>query len=274
MSPFAYLISGSVVALITLRKGTAFGLQTIIGSLLVLLFLSLLAGLPASLSLAYALVIWLPVWLSSTSLRLSEMQGLLLLTVGMLVISLILATYIVVDDVTGWWQEWLDIMLEKLVPPDQLVRYQEALKPASDLINAMMAVGLMLNILMSVLCGRWWQSRLFNQGAFRKEFYALRLPAVILLVSAFVVVLMFVVTEQWQGMLRDILIVMIFMYLIQGISSVHRSVDKYKLSTGWLVAMYVLLILLPHMGLFIACLGMTDVYMSWRRKNNGAGIES
>ena len=274
MPPFAYLISGSVVALITLRKGMAFGLQTIIGSLLVLQLFSLLAGLPLSLSLAYALVIWLPVWLSSTSLRLSELQGLLLLTAALLAISLIVVTYLVVDDVAAWWKEWLNIMLEKAVPPDELVRYQDALKPAAQLINAMMIVGLMLNIIMSVLCGRWWQSRLFNEGAFRREFYALRLPVMMLPVSGLIVILMFIVPAPWHGMLRDILIVMIFMYLIQGISSVHRNVGKYKLSTGWLIAMYVMLIVLPQIGLFISCLGMTDIYLNWRRKNNGAGIES
>ena len=249
----------------------AYGLQTIIASVLVLSLFSLLAGLPWSLSLAYALVIWLPVWFSSSSLRLSEQQALLLLTVGILAVSMIIATYIVIDDVTAWWQKWLDIMLEKTVPPDEVVRYQDALKSAVPLVNAMMYVGLMLNITLSVLLGRWWQSRLFNQGAFRKEFYALRLPSLLLPISALIVVLMLVLEEPWHGMFRDILLVMIFMYLIQGISSVHRNVDKYGLSTAWLVSMYILLVLMPQMGLFIACLGMTDIYMNWRRKNSGAG---
>ena len=69
------------------------------------------------------------------------------------------------------------------------------------------------------------------------------------------------------------MVVLMFMYLIQGISSVHRNVDKLKLSTAWVVSMYCLLMLLPQMALFIACLGMTDVYVGWRRGKIGSKNE-
>lgn len=274
MPPFAYLISGSVIALITLRKGGAIGLQTLIASLLVLQVFSVVVGLPLQLSLAYALVIWLPVWFSSTALRLSERQGLLLLTVGLLAVSLIVAAYIIIGDVATWWQQWLDVMLEKAVPPERIDQYKEVLEPAAAMVNAMMVAGLMLNIVMSVLCARWWQSRLFNPGVFQKEFYALRLPPAILPASAMIVLLVFTLGEPWRDMFRDIMVILMFMYLIQGISSVHRNVDKLKLSTAWIVSMYCLLILVPQMGLLIACLGMTDVYVVWRRKKYGSENES
>jgi Predicted membrane protein (DUF2232) len=274
MPPFAYLISGSVIALVTLRKGGAIGLQTLIASLLVLQVFSVVAGLPLQLSLAYALVIWLPVWFSSTALRQSERQGILIITVGLLAASLIVAIYIIIGDVSSWWQQWLDVMLEKALPPERIGQYKEVLEPAAAMVNAMMIAGLMLNVVMSVLCARWWQSRLFNPGVFQKEFYALRLPSAILPVSAMIVLLVFTLAEPWRGMFRDIMVILMFMYLIQGISSVHRNVDKLNLSTAWIVSMYCLLLLLPQMGLFIACLGMTDVYVDWRRKKIGSENES
>ena len=157
------------------------------------------------------------------------------------------------------------ILLEKAVPPENIEQYQEVLAPAAGMINGMMIAGFMLNIVMSVLCGRWWQSRLFNPGAFQKEFYALRLPSEILPVSALIVLLVLTLAEPWQDLFRDIMFVLMFMYLIQGISSVHRNVDKFKLSIGWLISMYCLLLLLPQMALFIACLGMTDIYVGWRK---------
>lgn len=263
-----------MIALITLRKGVAFGLQTIIGSLLVLLVFSVISDMPLELSLIYTLVILLPVWIVSTSLRLTELQGVLLLTAGLLAISLIITTYVVIGDVANWWQEWLGLMLEKTVSPEQATQYREVLGPAAQWVNAMMIAGLMLNIVMSVLCARWWQSKLFNPGAFRKEFYALRLPVFILPVSGIIAVLVFAITGPLQGMFRDILVLLLFMYLVQGISSVHRNVDKYKISSAWLVSMYILLIVLPQMGLFIACLGVTDVYLCWRKGKKGAGFES
>lgn len=272
--PFAFLISGSVIGLITLRKGNAVGLQVLIASLLVLQVFSLIAGLSLQLSLAYALVIWLPVWFAASVLRLTEQQGLLLLAVGLLAVSLIAAIYLSIGDVTAWWQKWLDVMLETAVPPEQVDRYREMFEPAVAMLNAMMVVGLVLNIVMATLCARWWQSKLFNPGAFRQEFHALRLPSVVLIVSAIVVILAFVLAEPLRDMFRDIMIVMLFMYMIQGISAVHRYVDKLKLSTAWLVSMYCLLVLMPQMGLFIACLGVTDVYVTWRRKKIGSENES
>jgi predicted membrane protein DUF2232 len=269
MLPFAYLIGGSVLALITLRKGAAIGLQTLVASSVVLYVFFVAAELTPQLSVAYALVIWLPVWFASTALRLSEQQGLFICAVSLLVVSLIVATYAVLGDVNAWWQQWLIPMLEKTLPPERLDQYKEVLKAGAPMINAMMAAALFLNIIMTVFCSRWWQSRLFNLGAFQEEFFALRLPSVILPVSGVIMLLVFTVSDPWLSMLRDTTVILMFMYLIQGISAVHRNVDKLKLSTGWLITMYCLLVLIPHMGLLIACLGMTDVYIEWRRKNQG-----
>ncbi|HIF52200.1 MAG TPA: DUF2232 domain-containing protein [Thiotrichaceae bacterium] len=273
MLPFAYLISGSVLGLITLRKGAAIGLQTLVLSLLLLQVFFVVASLPPQFGIAYAMVIWLPVWFASAVLRLSEQQGLLLSAVALLVISLIAAAYITIDDVAHWWQQWFDLMLAEAAPPERLEQYQELMKAGAPMVNSMMAIALMLNILIAVFCARWWQSRLFNLGAFRKEFYALHLPPVILPVSGIMILLVFTLGEQWQAMFRDITVILMFMYLIQGISSVHRNVDKLKLSTAWIGAMYCLLVLIPQMGLLIACLGMTDVYISWRRKKIGSENE-
>ncbi len=270
LPPLAFLISGSVVALITLRKGASVALQILMASLLVLVAFSLLANLPIELVFAYALVIWLPVWSAAMVLRLCERQGLLLLAAGLLAMALIVAIYLIIGDVSGWWQQWLAIMLEKTVPPEDIEQYKEALAPAVGMVNAMMVAGFMLNVIMSVLCGRWWQSRLFNPGAFQKEFYALSLPPQILPVSALIVLLVLSLADPWQDLFRDIMVVLMFMYLIQGISSVHQYVDKLKLSTAWIVSMYCLLMLLPQMALFIASLGMIDVYVSWHRGKIGS----
>ena len=273
LPPLAFLISGSVVALITLRKGATDALQILLASLLVLVTFALLAKLPIELVFAYALVIWLPVWSAAMVLRYCERQGLLLLAAGLLATALIVALYLIIGDVSGWWEQWLAIMLEKTLPPEEIDQYKEVLAPAVGMVNAMMIAGFMLNVVMSVLCGRWWQSRLFNPGAFQKEFYALNLPSQILPVSGLIVLLVIVLAEPWQDLFRDIMVVLMFMYLIQGISSVHRNVDKLKLSTAWIVSMYCLLLLLPQMALFIACLGMTDVYVGWRRGKIGSKNE-
>ncbi len=240
-------------------------MQTLLASLLVLVGFSVLANLPLQLGFAYAVVIWLPVWSAATVLRLFEQQGLLLLIVGLMAAVLIAVMYMIIGDVSVWWQQWLMLMIEKTMPPENIEQYKAVLNPAASMLNAMMMAGLLLNIVSSVLFARWWQSRLFNPGAFRQEFYALCLPSMILPASAVMTLLVFTLAEPWRDLFRDIMVVLMFMYLIQGISAVHRNVDKYKLSTAWIASMYCLLILMPQMALFIACLGMTDVYLSWRK---------
>ena len=148
MPPFAYLISGTVVGLITLRKGSVFGLQTLTASLAILLLFIVVTGIPYQLGIAYALGIWLPVCGTAAVLRLTESQGLALLFAGLIAIMLIISMYVLIDDVAGWWQSWFEVMLEKSVPVEELPIYREALATASILFNAIMAVGLMLNIFM------------------------------------------------------------------------------------------------------------------------------
>ncbi len=274
LPPLAYLISGTVVALVTLRKGAAYGYQTMAASLLLLFLFTLIAGLPQQLAIGYALTIWLPVSIVAAVLRWSESQGLALLVAGILAGLFIVSMYVLLPDVPALWQNWFARVLEQSsIPAEEIARYQEALEPAAVLFNAIISVGVMLNMMMSVLLARWWQSKLFNQGAFRKEFFALRLPSLLLPVSGALVVLTFVLSGPAQGMVRDLLFITVFMYMVQGVSSVHRVVQRYSLSPGWLVMMYCMLILVPQIGVLIACLGMTDVYINWRKKNEPPGTD-
>ncbi len=274
LPPLAFLISGSVVALITLRKGAVVALQTLVASLLLLMVFLLLVKLPLLPGLAYALMICLPVCFAAMVLRWYAQQGVLLVAVGLMATVLVITIYMSIADVASWWQQWLYLVLEEAAPAGNSAQYKEILVPVISMVNAMVVAGLALNIIMSVLCGRWWQSRLFNPGAFQTEFHALRLPSAILPTSAIIVLLVFTLTTPWQAMFRDIMVVLMFLYLIQGIASIHRNVDKFKLSMAWLVSLYCLLIFWPKIALFIACLGMTDVYIEWRRRKIGLDNES
>ena len=233
--PLAYVISGTVVALVTLRKGAAAGLQTMMFAMLVLILFCILANLPFQLAVAYALAVWLPVCAVAIVLRVTEAQGIALFVAGIMAACLIVSLYLMVDDVSGLWKNWFMTMLEKNVPDADMNVYEEALDSAAVIFNAIMAVGLMLNIVSSVLLARWWQSNLFNKGAFREEFYALRLPILVLPVSGLLVLLTFIASDSLQAISRDWLILMLFMYVIQGVSAVHRVIDQYKLSAAWLV---------------------------------------
>ena len=193
---------------------------------------------------------------------------------GLITTILVIIFYLTIGDVSTWWQERLDLVFEQSLAPEQLNEYRLALASTSGFINGIILAGFMMNMIMSVLFARWWQSRLFNLGGFRKEFYRLRIPTIILPVFIIILVLALTVNDPWQDMFKDILIVSVFVYLIQGISFAHRTVDKLKLSVGWLVFLYCLLMLVPQMGLIIACFGIVDVFSNWISKNQDSEKES
>lgn len=266
LSPFAYLISGSVAGLITLRKGPAYGLQAMLVSGAILTVFALLSGLSWLISVGFLVAVWLPIWCVASVLRLSESQGAALFIAGFITCLLVIAFYLRLDDVSLWWYQWFLNILERTAPAETLTIYQQALKPFSVLLNAIMNVGFMLNVFSAVLLARWWQSGLFNPGAFKKEFHALCLPTLVLPVSAIALLLVTITEASLQYAIRDMLFVLMFMYLIQGISAVHRNVARYELSKVWLISMYLFLLLLPQLGLLIALLGMVDIYLQWRVK--------
>ena len=79
---FAYLLSGVPVSLVALRRGPLIGVQVMMGSLLVVMLLALLVNIGPQIATAFALVIWIPLWLCAIILRQTESQGNVVLMAG------------------------------------------------------------------------------------------------------------------------------------------------------------------------------------------------
>ena len=267
--PFlAYILSGAPPSLVTLRQGPIAGLQVIIGSLVVIAVFAYLINMNPQISTVFALGIWIPLWLCANILRRTESQGRLVLAAGACGAGYILVMYLLVEDVPQWWKTWLDAWMTQALPADQGEQYREVLTSVAPLMNAMMAAGLVISLISTLLIARWWQALLCSPGGFRKEFHALRLPRGLLIV-VFVGLVMMVMGKSNPGSpALDILIVLVFLYLFQGIAMIHRTIAARGLSQAWLVAMYALLFVVPQSILFLACLGMVD---SWLVKTAVAG---
>ena len=258
---FAYLLGGLSPALVTLRKGPVAGLQIIIGSLLLTALLVPLAGLNPLAVIAIAAAIWLPVWFCSTVLRVTEAQGKLLLAAGAWALLYIVMTHLLIGDVSKWWGDWLQLWLEQALQQGEKAQFQEILTRAAPLMNAMTAAGLFISLVTTLLAARWWQALMFNPGGFRREFHALSLPRE-LIVMVFAGLVLLALDQARPGSPAvDVLFLMIFLYLFQGLSTIHRTVGTRKLAHSMLVVLYVLLLLVPQTILFVACLGMVDSWL-------------
>jgi len=255
-NPFFYLISGSVVSLLTLKKGVLYTLQLLVLSWFILIVLSVVT----EWSTQEVIIIWLPILLLSGILRYSENQGTLIFFAGLATIIF----YLIIGDLSTWWHEGLNIAFEQALPAEHIEAYQLLSNSIAKLMNTLA----MFYISITILFARWWQSRLLNPGGFRKEFYALRIPKIVLPFFVVIVILAFSVGDFRQDIFRDILGVLIFMYLIQGLSLVHRTIDKLKLSVSWLIVLYCLLMFVPQMGLIISCFGIVDTFFGWHNKGS------
>lgn len=258
---FSYLASGAVPALVTLRKSINTGLQVIAGSVLVTLVFVLVAGASPYIVLALAVGIWLPIWACAGVLKLTESQGNLLVTAAVFGLVYILLTHMLLGDVTEWWRSWLQLWVEQMADPSRRENLDELVGAAAPLMNAMTAGGLFVSLVSTILVARWWQAHLFNKGGFRQEFHALQLPRTLVFVVAADMVYMLASGAQKGSVAMDIMLLLMFVYLFQGIAGMHRLVASKNLSRGWLTGMYLFMFLLPQTILVIACVGMVDSWL-------------
>ncbi len=260
--PFLSYLSGGVApALVTLRKGAMAGLLVIIGSLVLTAMFTLLAGFNPQIVIAVAIGIWLPVWFCANVLRVTASQGQLIVAAGMCSLLYILMTHLILGNVAEWWDSWLKLWLDQVLQEDSKAQYQEMLVTAAPLMNAMTAAGLFISLVTTLLVARWWQSLLFNLGGFRGEFHALRLPRGLIFAVIAGLVLVFLDMAGPGTLAMDILLLLIFLYLFQGLAVIHRTVVSRKMAQGWLIGMYMLLFVVPQSILLLACLGMVDSWL-------------
>lgn len=266
----AYLLSGMPIGLVTLRKGGIKGGQIIIGSLFLTLLLTFAVQIIPMVAYTYAIGVWLPVWCCAMVLRNTQSQGMLVLAAGLIGGLYVIISHLVFEDVTVWWKSWFDLWLERNFSTVTFgEREMQLLETIVPLMNAMVAAIVVVCLIVTSLGARWWQSLLFNEGGFRKEFYSLRLPRGLCYITLISIVVLWFIGEQQQSVLRDLLIVVVFLYLFQGLSAIHRIVFVRKMPNAWLVVMYCLLFVLPQMLLFIACIGMAESWFSGLRPTGG-----
>lgn len=261
LMPLAFLLSGAPVGLVTLRRGPRGGIEVIAGVTAVLALMATLAGLGPWLAVAFAVSVWLPVWVCAGVLRRTESQAAAVLAAAGLAALFALAMYAAVPDVSGWWRGWVDTWMSQALPPGDAEKYAAALDTAAPLLNAMMAVATMLGMIAAVLVARAWQASLYNPGGFRREFYALRLPRTLVLPMAVAGLAVVMLEGTGLQLARDLLVVGLLAFLFHGVAAVHRTVATRDMNRGWLVGMYLLMFLLPQMALFVSCIGMADAWL-------------
>jgi hypothetical protein len=262
-----------VIALMTLRRGVREG--ALLGGLATLgvgLLSALALGSPWP-ALGTLLVLWLPVWALAALLRLSRSLSLTVAAAGLSGAVIVIAFHALVTDPAAGWLELMTPFREVLVR-DGVVEppAAEALFAAiARWMTGAFAAALVLQWVLGLFLGRWWQALLYNPGGFGQEFRDLRLPRVLGIGGLVLIALIGLV--RGPGLIPDILIVLLPLYLLQGLAVIHQIHGSRRLHPGWLFGLYALLVVfMPHAELLVACLGLVDIWADFRtRLARGAG---
>ncbi len=240
--------------------------------------LALLVQVDVIAVVGFTLLPWIPVLILAMLLR---SRGSLALTItvallfGLLVIVVYYAQF---DDPIVEWRKLLEPFFQSLgqdqnLEPEQQKRLLDVL---SRWMTGMMAAGFFLQLMVSLLLARWWQSLLYNPGGFRSEFHQLRLPRTLAMLAVGVIGLLLLDTGIGSPVLEYMAMLLIAAYLLQGLALAHGLRAQIDANQGWLIVMYILLfIAMPHMVITLATAGIADAWLDLRsrfgKSNNSGG---
>ncbi len=264
-SPLVYL-GGAVIGLVTLRLGALQGLSLALVASAALGVMGVAGtGLVWPLVIG-AWILWLPVWAFSVLLRSSRSLALSLQAVVATGLLLIVVAYAVLGQPAQWWAPRLDTLLGPAFAAQGLdtasyfpllARWMTALSVAAVLFGA----------LLSLLLARSWQAGLYNPGGFGAEFRDLRLGRSLAGMSLAMVLTATILNDGVAMLLADMTVVLLVVYLLQGLAVVHALVHIKQAHRGWLIGLYVVLLLAaPEMMPVVALLGWMDAWIDVRAR--------
>ncbi len=258
--PLLGVLSGGVVVLVGLKRGTRDALRVCLGAAAILAgMMWLLSGAVADTILSAA-VIWLPSVGLAALLRRTQSLSLCVQVTALLGCLLVLLVFFWAGSAEEWGLE------EELKRMSKEMGLEFA--PGADMSSFVrlvpgMGIALMsLGFMLSLFLGRWWQSLISRPGAFGAEFRRLRMGLVIGVLASIVFVAAGITHLE---IFDNMVIVLLIAFVMQGLSLAHAVI----MITGWntviLTVIYVLLMFLvtmPYMIMILAGLGFTDNWLN------------
>lgn len=268
LPPLMYL-SAAVVALVALRKGPNEGLLVMAGAAGVVALAGLAALGNAIPAVALAATLWLPVWALALLLRKSASQGVLVSVVALVGLGTVVLLYLALGSPADWWQEQL-LAIKPTLAERGMELDDEALAQVSRVMTGgIVALGL-LGVMSSVWIGRWWQSLLYNPGGFGQEFREMRVDRRVAY-GALAVLLLSLLGGGPGQLAMELVPLVLTVYMVQALAIAHWIVKARGLSVGWLVGLYLMLVLFwPWIMVVLGVFGLADSWTDLRRRSQGA----
>jgi len=263
--PLVAVISSAVVALVTLRQGAREGLLVAgiagLGSG-VLAWLALGTPWPG---LGFVAVLWAPLWALALVLRVTRNLALTAQGAALIGLLILLSLHLATEDPAAYWVGILEPLRASLVEGGVIAEAasQALIEGLSRWMTGAFAASLYVQFLLALLLGRWWQAVLYNPGGFGAEFRGLRLSPVLGYAALTLVGLRLWQPEATWG--YELLVLILPLLLLQGLAVVHGVRHSVGAGVGWLVALYVLLVVaMPYAEVLVSGLGLADLWLDVR----------
>jgi uncharacterized protein YybS (DUF2232 family) len=255
--PLLFWIGAAVVGLVTLRLGLSQGLTVGLWALLPAIGWSWLGNDPTALAVLLQVVAMVAVLKATASWEKTLLTG----SVAALGVGIMLP--VLYPEVLSQLVE-TGVAFYQQYNPDVVGELGDRFEPlVRQVMNASMAGTYLMMAIVICLLARSWQAKLFNPGAFQREFHSFRLSpwvAVGCAVAMFAgpLLAMNSLLLSWVASMP---------FAVAGLALVHGVVGARKMSVQWLVAFYVALALLsPSLMLLLMVLAFIDSWLDIRRR--------
>lgn len=263
--------AAAAIALVMLRDGPRPALGTVLGAFASIAILSWLIFQSPYPSLFFLLSLWVPVVLVAWVLRSTISAPLALESAAVFGVVLLIGIYVFVGDPVAAWRDVLESVVKPALEQAQVnadqARIGVMLDRAAELMSGVVSASLALSIILTILLARWWQALLYNPGGFREEFHALRLHRATAVVAIIIFLVAGLMPGTLGGLAANLSLTVLILFLFQGLATVHGSVAAAGASMGWLIGLYVLmLLLLPQVVMLLAAVGVADTWVDFRSR--------
>lgn len=271
----AAFFSGAALALVILVKGPKEGIQTAILAVAAMLALTGIAIKAPMLGMIYAIMLWLPVLLLAEVLRQQRSLAMALISALILACVVVIGVYVVMDNPTLWWrlhiqQQVIPMLKQAGLSGPQLPKGEQALNAIARIMTGSLVSFWLLGLCLTAILSRWWQAIAMNRPtAYREEFYQLRFGTLVSGIALLCIAGAFLTEGLLAEVLQNLSILILAVFLFQGLSVMHQRLGRQKNARIWLIAMYALLVLtLPYLLMTIAITGWLDNWVNIRGRGS------
>jgi hypothetical protein len=269
--PFAQVISGSVIVLLTLQQGLRLALLEGAAALVVLAAISLIVGAPLEQLLVNALLTWMPVMLLAALMAKSGSLALALQTAALVAIAVTLGFYVVLESPTVFWTDVLTRLSAffaevGLQQQADLIASQKALLAPQ---MTMVVVSTSWSIVVLVLAlGYALYRKLPGKSAAFGRFCDLNFGRVLALTMAVTSVAAMIAGVEW---LQNVAFVAFVIFWVQGLAIVHWLHVEKSLHVVFVLGLYALIFVLNALVVVgLAAVGYTDAWFDFRNRKKRA----